>query len=1242
MTKTKHFLLLLSLLLLSALLAVSLVACGGEESTDDTSSSRGESSGVTTSGGDPVSSSDPTGTDPIVPVIKGSVTFCETDGTVIHTASGNAGDALTYPPMKEGYSSCAYYSDAALTAPVTLGDKLTEGDRTVYVQWKDPITYTIAFDAGRGVGRMKSISATYGERTTLPANTFTLKNESFSEWRLYHEDGSFESFVDGARVRDLTGKAGATVTLVAMFDTDDAANFTVENGVVTAYTGSSLRVSFPQSATSIGPDVFKDCATAADITGIVVPEGYVSIAKGAFAPCKALTELTVPFIGGSANENNFIAYIFGASSYKDNTYRFEATNNALYGLVQENLDLSSQVVPEHLKKVTVTGEIRTIGEGAFYYAYGLEKLRIPNADRLYAVGNSAFDGCWQLGMDSELEVQNPLYWLANVETIGNRAFAAYITEANGEGSSYIFTRLFEIPRLAKIQSIGNEAFYGCVYLMKLEVGNELKTIGDSAFVNNVSLTDLNLPDSLTDIGMYAFTSCQSLTEITLGKNVRSIGSFAFADCTALGAVNLRAEGPARVATIPFSNGIENKYNSYGQLEGYSPVFTHMTIYVDGRSVDAYTAAWTEFADRISAKEENDSRVIYYGEREDGSFSASLTIVGDLVYVNDPYGELMKMLDVFGYGEDLGTEYTLFLSDPALEGIVLSGKEEFLQLGHPSIIDYFGEEYRSTVRVRPTVYENETGKYIIYTAEFLSDYGQLGSGDSSLYKVEDDGYGHATLYHRTTVTAPWEEMAKPAGTVYTEIYLYVTLAYDEQYLAVVYEDENAEPIEYRYFFTLGKNLIPTAGAMKDTAMTFLSYGDIQITLDGAGTAKITYFAGYYDREEYVGAYTVTEGSFGSPAMTITFRDLQGESNILSGTAVFDGFFDSGYHRCRVSLNQNGANFYTNTVYTRSDRTGERVCINTADRSRYCFYDYTSEDGSTSFYYLEFINAEGNSAHGTYTVEEGKLTLKVEGYSDRVGVIDDIRMSFHIPGLLGDTVYTTYGEDEDYTFYMSENFYGTYLDYYTIKMDGYGHATLHDEHDDSTDVWYKGTYYNTGRSIGEDDYGVMWVYCFTGRETDEKGNYIEGGRTATYYYVTGTEIYEYSDEFGEYYGDILSVSLSDGNAAYDVYDEKGMLFAKMDVDPFGITELTLMSYTFDEDGKVVYTENKEVSAKLFCTAYLQNSGELNHVVVLDGAGDYQFCVTKDENGDWICELEHVLNPVDAESDLIFPDLDKASRI
>ena len=1213
-------------LLMAAGVVLPLVSCkdvSGDETPGTGSSSADTSGEETTTPGSVTPEPTPSG--------EGSVIFRDQAGTVLATESGYEGSEITaYRPA--GYRTVKYFSDAALTQEISAPTAVGAGETSVYVSWSDPISYTVEFDAGPGLGEMASVAAVYDSRISLPACSFTKQGETFTEWRLYDADGGYRSFIDGAPVRNLTETDGETVRLVAVFDTADAVNFTVKDGVVTAYTGNAATVVFPQQAHTVSADVFRNNPAAANITRITVPADYRTIECGAFAPCVKLESLTVPFIGGSATTDNFLAYVFGAKTFLENSYSFSAELNAYSGLQQTNLNLKAQVVPQTLKSVTVTGAIHTIAEGAFYMVYGLEKLSIPNDENLYAVGDSAFDGCWQLGYDNTHGVQNPLWWLENVETIGKRAFAAYISETNSEGSSYTFSRLFQIPKLEKIRSIGKEAFYRDVYLLGVEFGGALETIGAYAFINCASVTDLILPDSIKTIGEYAFASCRSLETLYIGSGIRKIGAFGFADCTVLGTVTVAAEKPALVTYIPFSNGVDEKYDIYGLMEGYNPTYTVLGLVVPDGAIDAYRTEWITMERLIRSNTKAEQKGFYYGDLKDGTYQAGFAFDGKTLKVTDPQGVVGDLFNVFGT-ETIANEFTLYWEalDAAETGAV--GEEVFYKLWSPDILDpYMGNPYEVVLRVRPELAEIGGESCRILIAEQTSLYeSEIGEDDSdSLWKIAEDAYSHATLYTRETADGEWTEFPAPEGTVYTECYLYAQFWYNREYMAVVYEDANGAPITYKYFFSCDGKLIPAGYNTIDVSMIFYSYTGIQFILDGAGTAKINLFNSS-ETKPFVGSYEVTSGKWGADSVTYTFTGLTGVNGTLTGTATFDGFFGSRYHRCEYRLNLNGT-VLANTIYTSAD-LDDRECIDRSSGNSFTLYDYKDEDGNVLLRYAAYERG-GAVDHGTYTMDGDKIEIKIKNYSNPfVGTIINKRGSFTIAN---GGITTTYlrTDDEGYTFWYSEDFYGTTLDYYMIEMDGYGSATIHDTHDDDVDEWYKGTYYNTGRSVGSDAYGEYWVYCFEGEECDRYGKLTGSGKTATYYYVVSTTL----DDADE--GTILAISQSEGAQEISVYDEKGQLFATLSVDPFGITELTLMDVTYT-DGKPTYTANTALSAKFTCVAYLSTDGTVAYVVVYDLAGNFMFLLAP-QDGEWIYENDRVLNPQPAADTFVTPDADDLEKV
>lgn len=406
-------------------------------------------------------------------------------------------------------------------------------------------SYTIEFNAGRGGGKqMNAVSYKCGEAYELPINQFTVFGEEFMGWAT-EPDSYVVVYADKASVTDIA-KKDETVTLYAVFDTVDSENFKIEGDYVVEYTGTARSIRLPNGATKVAPRAFYQNEY---IHRVIVPDSYVQIGKGAFEECYYLTQLTVPFIGGSREKNRFMAYIFGASNYKDNTYEAKAmlTFNSYgdatsvritqtFGVEVDGDYQKLQYFPSGLRAVIITGEQVDIPEGAFYYHYALERLVVDNS-KLVTIGADAFNGAQALGTDQLLgQIFTPKF-LNNVTYIGDRAFNAYFAEFDTEdktvagwedykGYGYYLGSLSDELELPSITEIGEEVFNGQTMISNVVFGENLDTIGRAAFFGLSEYTEVTLPASVRTIGELAF-AYTGITRLQLKEGITRIGSRAF-------------------------------------------------------------------------------------------------------------------------------------------------------------------------------------------------------------------------------------------------------------------------------------------------------------------------------------------------------------------------------------------------------------------------------------------------------------------------------------------------------------------------------------------------------------------------------------------------------------------------------------------------------------------------------------------------------------------------------------------
>lgn len=254
-------------------------------------------------------------------------------------------------------------------------------------------------------------------------------------------------------------------------------------------------ISIPNSVTSIGAYAFKDTAfynnnanwiddvlyidnyliqARESVSGkYSIKQGITALADDAFAFCKNLTEIAVPYsvktIGG----------------------------RAFYSC-------------EKLEKVVLPDSVSVIGECAFQGCEALTTINLPNT--INEISNSCFTSCSKL---ENIVIPN------SVISIGNSAFSgcANLVSINlpmsiiniGEGVFSECVKLQSISIPQNVSSISSRMFSGCSSLMSVTFPNNLKSIEMLAFYGCSSLKSLTIPNSVIQIGYSAFYGCSNLT-----------------------------------------------------------------------------------------------------------------------------------------------------------------------------------------------------------------------------------------------------------------------------------------------------------------------------------------------------------------------------------------------------------------------------------------------------------------------------------------------------------------------------------------------------------------------------------------------------------------------------------------------------------------------------------------------------------------------------------------------------------
>ncbi len=310
------------------------------------------------------------------------------------------------------------------------------------------------------------------------------------------------------------------------------------------------------------------------ISSVYIPDTVTRIGAGAFAKCRSIISISVPFLGENRSKSEFerFGYIFDI----------------------DGAHTANQCVPTSLKTVELRNEV-IIQTSAFYDCIGIESIILPPT--LKTIEFSAFEGCFSL---REIDIPQ------GVTTIGNSAFrnCENLTSITIPGSvsvisPLLFTECYSLTEVIfneGVREIGAWVFESCPSLSILSLPNSLEKIesftlskfdgspnmeytefDNALYIGNDSnpyivlveasdtaITSCNIHPETRFIGGYAFSECKSLSNITFTDKIVSIGDHAFNGCTSLTSLAIPAN-VKRVEQRAFTNctGITDLFISEG-------------------------------------------------------------------------------------------------------------------------------------------------------------------------------------------------------------------------------------------------------------------------------------------------------------------------------------------------------------------------------------------------------------------------------------------------------------------------------------------------------------------------------------------------------------------------------------------------------------------------------------------------------------------------------------------------------
>ncbi len=219
------------------------------------------------------------------------------------------------------------------------------------------------------------------------------------------------------------------------------------------------------SLQSVGTRALTDCMA---LLRFDLPATVTSIGEGVLEGCGSLSAMTLPFVGGTAAENTYLGYLFGAASYT----------------------FTAGFVPASLQEIILLEGCTSIPSNAFFEVSCLSRITIP--ETVTSIGLRAFYGCKKL-----LSVKLP----DSVTGIGDDAFHGCI-------------RLQSVDFGSGLSSIGVQAFMDCLYLKSAALPQGVTRIPNSCFSGCISLETVTAPGvtSADNVGLQAYRHCDKLTD----------------------------------------------------------------------------------------------------------------------------------------------------------------------------------------------------------------------------------------------------------------------------------------------------------------------------------------------------------------------------------------------------------------------------------------------------------------------------------------------------------------------------------------------------------------------------------------------------------------------------------------------------------------------------------------------------------------------------------------------------------
>ena len=270
--------------------------------------------------------------------------------------------------------------------------------------------------------------------------------------------------------------SNAPFTTIVYATMTESVSTSVDDGILTAYTGNETTVIVPEGVTKIESYVFNNN----NMEYIILPNSLKEIDSWSFYKCSNLKEITIPpnvrAIGSQA-----FAYC---------------------------TSLTDIIIPE---------SVDNLGYNVFEGCSNLTNITINTKTN---ISIDMFSGTKWLNDRASQPYITMNDILLSGKTTGNIVVPDGVTKI-GE-SAFDGTQITSVKIPSSVLSIGDRAFAYCFSLKEIKFSEGLKEIGYGAFLFCKGLTTVTLPSSIEVLGVGAFSDCINLHTISLPQKLEHI------------------------------------------------------------------------------------------------------------------------------------------------------------------------------------------------------------------------------------------------------------------------------------------------------------------------------------------------------------------------------------------------------------------------------------------------------------------------------------------------------------------------------------------------------------------------------------------------------------------------------------------------------------------------------------------------------------------------------------------------